>query len=56
MKRIRIKINVIFIPYCNFATSALSEMKVNIFFLHVNGNGRMRSMKMLISERRRKNT
>lgn len=43
-------------PYCNFATNAFSDMKVKIILRHVNGNGRIRSMKMPISTRRRKNT
>ena len=39
-----------FIPYCNLATSALSEMNVNSFRLHVKGRGRIRSMNKAISD------
>lgn len=45
-----------FIPYCNFATSGFSEMKVKSFRFTVNGSGTTRSMKMLISSTRSANT
>ena len=45
-----------FIPYCNFATIGLSEMKVKSFRLHVNGSGTMSIMKMVISATSRRNT
>ena len=47
---------VIFIPYCNLATSGLSEMKLNIFRFMVKGIGRMSAMKTTISTTKRTNT
>lgn len=47
---------ITFIPYWNFAMTGLLEMKWNIFFRHVNGNGRINSMKIDISHMSRKNT
>lgn len=38
-----------FKPYCNFAISGLSEMKVKSLRFQVNGSGTMSSMKMPIS-------
>ena len=45
-----------FMPYCSFAISGLSEIKVKSFRFHVYGRGTMSSMKMLISATRSKNT
>lgn len=45
-----------FSPYCNFATTGLSEIKVNSFRLTVKGSGRMRPMKTTISITRRTKT
>jgi hypothetical protein len=45
-----------FIPYCNFATSGLSDMKVKSFRFRVNGRGTMSSMKMAISATSRRKT
>lgn len=50
------KENYTFIPYCNFATMGLSDMKVKSFLLQVNGKGTMSSMKMVISATSRRNT
>ncbi len=36
-------------PYCNFATSGLSEMKLKSLRRQVKGSGTMRSMNKLIS-------
>ena len=44
------------IPYCNFATNGLSEMKVKSLRFQVYGKGTMSSMNMLISETSRRNT
>jgi hypothetical protein len=45
-----------FIPYCNFAMSGDSEMKVNILRLMVYGRGTMRPIKMDISVTKRRKT
>jgi hypothetical protein len=45
-----------FIPYCNFAISGDSEIKVKSFLRKVNGRGTMRPMKMDISVTRRRKT
>ena len=52
INKIRMKIKVIFMPYCNLAISGLPEMNANIFLLHVNGNGRIKTMKIIISNMR----
>lgn len=39
-----------FIPYCNFATRGLSEIKLNIFRLIVKGIGTTKAMKSTISD------
>ncbi len=41
-----------FIPYCSFATSGLSEIKLNIFRLTVKGIGTTRAMNRTISDTR----
>ncbi len=43
-------------PYCNFATIGLSDMKLKSFLLQVNGKGTMSSIKMVISATSRTNT
>lgn len=43
-------------PYCNFAMSGFSEMKLNNFRFQVNGRGMMSNMKTLISNTSSKNT
>jgi hypothetical protein len=43
-------------PYCNFATIGLSEMKVKSLRRHVNGSGTMRAQKMSISVTKRRKT
>lgn len=45
-----------FSPYCNLATTGLSEMKVNSFRLMGKGRGRMRPMKTPISKTKRQKT
>jgi hypothetical protein len=56
MNRIRMKMNVIFMPYCSFAIIGLSEMKVKSLRRHVKGRGTMRAQKMSISVTRRRKT
>jgi hypothetical protein len=43
-------------PYCNFATIGLSEMKVKSLRRQVNGRGTMRARKMNISVTNRRKT
>jgi hypothetical protein len=50
------KINVIFIPYCNLAIMGLSDMKVKSLRRQVNGSGTIRARKMAISVTRRRKT
>jgi hypothetical protein len=45
-----------FMPYCNFATIGLSEMKVKSLRRHVNGSGTIRAQKMSISVTKRRKT
>src|SRR5699024_9318157 len=45
-----------FNPYCNFATTGLSEMKVNNFRLMGKGRGMIKPMKTAISKTRRQKT
>lgn len=45
-----------FMPYCNFATSGFSEMKVKSLRFMVYGSGTMRAQKMPISNIRSTNT
>lgn len=45
-----------FMPYCNFATSVFSEMKVKSLRFQVNGRGTMSSMKTAISATSSANT
>lgn len=53
---VTISILLTFIPYCNLATSGLSEMKLNIFRFRVNGIGMMSPMKSAISDTNRTKT
>lgn len=41
-----------FMPYCNFATSGFSEMKVKRVLFHVNGSGTINAMNSTISKTR----
>jgi hypothetical protein len=45
-----------FMPYCNFATIGLSEMKVKSLRRQVNGSGTIRARKMSISVTKRRKT
>lgn len=45
-----------FIPYCNFATTGLSDIKVKSRTRQVNGSGTMSAMKITISVTSIKNT
>jgi hypothetical protein len=45
-----------FIPYCSFAMTGLSDMKVKSLRRHVNGRGTINAMKMTISVTKRRKT
>lgn len=54
--RIMVLAVITFMPYCIFATTGLSDIKVNIFRFMVNGSGMIKPMKRTISATRRRNT